>query len=192
MVRQQQRSEETRAKLLEAFRASLLTYGLEGTTTQQVLKEAGISKGGMYHHFESKAEIVEAIYVGESRAAIERAVASAAADQPAVDRLMAACICWTSEVQQPATAKLMFDIGPSALGMRRAKEIDDDFAQKHIKGLLEEAVEAGEIALEDITLSTVLLSALVAEAALYTLRTGKATEETLTASLEALISSWRC
>lgn len=35
--------------------------GYEETTVSMILKRAGISKGGMYHYFESKNDILEEV-----------------------------------------------------------------------------------------------------------------------------------
>lgn len=191
MVQQQQRSEKTRLKLMKAFKASFLKQGFDGTTTQDVLAATGLSKGALYHHFHSKTEVIEAIYEEESRGAIETALRSVDGAAPPLARLQAACIAWTQEVRSPNTSRILFEIGPSALGPQRAKQIEDAISLIHIKTLLTEAIQAGEIDVVDPALIAAMINALVAEAALYTLRTGKKSEATLTAALTALFESLR-
>ena len=57
MRRKQQRSEETRARLLEAAEACFSESGYDGTGVAKICRRAGVSKGAFYHHFETKQAI---------------------------------------------------------------------------------------------------------------------------------------
>jgi AcrR family transcriptional regulator len=57
---QEQRSEETRARLLEATVDCLVEYGYVGTTTSRVAEKSGLTRGAQVHHFGSKDELVVA------------------------------------------------------------------------------------------------------------------------------------
>ncbi len=75
MATQQQRSDTTKALLLNVFRACVIERGYSDTTLQTVLSATGLSKGAMYHHFVGKAEIMRALYTEESRKTFERSLA---------------------------------------------------------------------------------------------------------------------
>ncbi|MEO1187721.1 MAG: TetR/AcrR family transcriptional regulator [Pseudomonadota bacterium] len=191
MATQQQRSDTTRQKLLDAFRAAFLARGYEQTTTQQILMETGLSKGALYHHFGSKIEIIEALYDYESRAAIDRVFQRLDKTDPPLMRLKRAYLEWTQTVRAPDIAQILFEIGPSAIGERRAKDLEEAASNKPIKRLLRDAIEAGEIAPPDEDLLIALLNALVAEAALYQLHTGQDPDETLDAAISAIFAQMR-
>lgn len=57
MRRKQQRSQETRARLLEAAEACFSESGYDGTGVAKICRRAGVSKGAFYHHFETKQAI---------------------------------------------------------------------------------------------------------------------------------------
>jgi AcrR family transcriptional regulator len=57
---QQQRSEATRGALLDAAIESLVELGFTKTTTLEVQKRAGVSRGALLYHFPSKAELLAA------------------------------------------------------------------------------------------------------------------------------------
>lgn len=191
MATQKQRAETTRLKLLEAFRASFLAHGYEATTTQQILRETGLSKGALYHHFGSKSEIIEALYEHESRTAIARAIEAVKPAQSPLARLQASYLEWTRTVRDPDIAKILFEIGPSALGERRSKQIEEAASNRPIKTLLSQAIEAGEINPPDEDLLVALLNALVAEAALFQLHTGRDPTPTLEAAFSAILNGLR-
>jgi len=57
---QQQRSDDTRRALLDAAVESLTELGVARTTTLEVQRRAGASRGALLHHFPSKAELIAA------------------------------------------------------------------------------------------------------------------------------------
>ena len=67
---QQQRRDETRRALLDAAVESLIEVGFARTTTLEVQRRAGVSRGALLHHFPSKAELLVAAiaHLAEMRA----------------------------------------------------------------------------------------------------------------------------
>jgi len=61
MPPQQQRSEETRARLLDAAEACFARDGYDATGVAEICQAAGVSKGAFYHHFESKHSVFTAL-----------------------------------------------------------------------------------------------------------------------------------
>jgi len=57
-------TKETNSKREDIIQAALQLFiqqGYEQTTITQIMKAANVSKGGMYHHFESKEEILDVV-----------------------------------------------------------------------------------------------------------------------------------
>ena len=57
MNKHEQRSEETRNRILAAAENCFAHSGYDGTSVAQICQEAGVSKGALYHHFDSKQAI---------------------------------------------------------------------------------------------------------------------------------------
>ena len=57
---QEQRSAQTRARLLDATIECLVRYGYNGTTTVRVAEIAGVTRGAQVHHFKSRDDLVVA------------------------------------------------------------------------------------------------------------------------------------
>jgi AcrR family transcriptional regulator len=53
----------TRDRLLDAAAAVFLEHGYSTASMDQVRQAAGVSNGSLYHHFPSKAELADALYV---------------------------------------------------------------------------------------------------------------------------------
>jgi AcrR family transcriptional regulator len=60
----QQRSEETRAKIMEAAIKLFSVRGYNKASVDDICEEAGISKGAFYHHFKSKQALFLALLDG--------------------------------------------------------------------------------------------------------------------------------
>lgn len=50
--------EKRREQLLAAARKLFVRKGYRGTTTEEIARKAGLTKGALYHHFDSKEEIL--------------------------------------------------------------------------------------------------------------------------------------
>ena len=53
--------EERRSQLLAAARKLFLKQGYRGTSTDQISRQAGLTKGALYHHFRTKEDILMAL-----------------------------------------------------------------------------------------------------------------------------------
>lgn len=60
----QQRSEETRTKIMDSAIKLFSTRGFNAASVDDICEEAGISKGAFYHHFESKRALFLALLDG--------------------------------------------------------------------------------------------------------------------------------
>ncbi len=59
--RQEDRTQETKRKAIDAAIEIIAEEGYAATTTSAVAERAGISRGGMLHHFPSKIDLIEAV-----------------------------------------------------------------------------------------------------------------------------------
>ena len=58
---QQQRSSDTREKIVHTAQGLFSTHGYDATGVAQICADAGVSKGAFYHHFPSKHAVFMAI-----------------------------------------------------------------------------------------------------------------------------------
>lgn len=71
---------ERERRILEAAGRLIAHYGYDKTTVADIAQEAGISKGAIYLHFESKEKLFDALIVYESNRVLEDMVARIQAD----------------------------------------------------------------------------------------------------------------
>lgn len=83
------KGDQRRDELLATAERLFYTKGYEGTSVQDILTEMNFSKGGFYHHFDSKLAVLEAICEQRAQETCDRAREAAGAQQGAVNRLNA-------------------------------------------------------------------------------------------------------
>ncbi|MBL8560007.1 MAG: TetR/AcrR family transcriptional regulator [Hyphomonadaceae bacterium] len=164
MASQSERREETRARLIAAARTAFVEDGYEAAALDRILALAGVSKGALYHHFESKEDLFAAVFDGVSRETIARARKVKA--RTAFGRLVAAACAWLEAVEAPDARAIMLEEAPRALGSQRAREIEDANAHAVMRAAIEAVVNAGEGRCADPDLAARLLNATLAELAL--------------------------
>jgi AcrR family transcriptional regulator len=89
---QQQRREETVARLLEACIATIVEVGYARASAAVITKRAGVSVGALFRHFETMGDFMAATASEVLRRQLEsftKAVAEIPADQPALQAALA-------------------------------------------------------------------------------------------------------
>lgn len=79
-------------RLLGAALKLFAEKGFEGTSVQDVVVAAGVTKGAMYHYFSSKEDLLYEIYSRVLRMQMERLGNAVAQEGPLEDRLHAVCV----------------------------------------------------------------------------------------------------
>jgi AcrR family transcriptional regulator len=72
MPRIVKRPDDRRNEILDAAQALFFERGYERTTVNDVIAQIGISKGGFYHHFSAKEDLLEGITARLSQDAVAR------------------------------------------------------------------------------------------------------------------------
>lgn len=119
-------------RLLDAAEAVVVRQGIANLTLEAVAVEAGLSKGGLLHHFPSKDKLVEGMVLRSAQqwrayyeAAIERVPAGPGRISRALlESCMADAACWTEQLRRSSSAVFAaLAQNPSLIGpMRKVYE----------------------------------------------------------------------
>jgi AcrR family transcriptional regulator len=85
MARVNKRPQDRRTELLDCAQALFFEKGYEGTTINDIMGRAGVSKGGFYHHFSAKEEVLEALSARFATQSVEQV--RGILDDPGLDAL---------------------------------------------------------------------------------------------------------
>ncbi|WP_067572677.1 TetR/AcrR family transcriptional regulator [Nocardia acidivorans] len=165
---QEDRSRTTRAALEEAGRRLFIERGFAGTSAQDLVAAAGVTRGALHHHYGDKRGlflvVLEQVEV-EASAEIENAIA---AHDPA-DLLggMAVGLATFLEIcRRPAMLQIVLLDAPTVLGWQAFREFEAQHGLGLITALLERGRAEGLIAEAPIPMLAQLLVSALSEAAL--------------------------
>ena len=101
------KGDQRRDELMATAERLFYTKGYEGTSVQDILTEMNFSKGGFYHHFDSKLAVLEAICGQRAQETCDRAREAAAAQQGGIKSVALAAM-------DPAPARYYHTRGDTA------------------------------------------------------------------------------
>ena len=117
---QAERTEATTGALVAAARELFATAGYDATSLDAVASEAGVTKGAVYHHFDGKRQLFEAVFVGE----VERMRAPLAhaygRKKDPWDAFAASCRAFLDESLDPGLQRIMLLDAPAAIGWEQS------------------------------------------------------------------------
>jgi AcrR family transcriptional regulator len=164
------RGEATRGQLIAIARRLFADRGYEDTSIEAVLKEAGVSRGSLYHHFASKEALFEAVAEDVETSVGEQTLAAAGGSDGPVAALRAGFLAWIRLAGDPVVRRILLIDAPSVLGWERWRAMEEQHALGLIRAVLQVIAEEGKLQQELVgTLAHVLLAS-VNEVALLVAR----------------------
>lgn len=160
---QAERSDATRAALIAAARPLFAQRGYAGVGTEEISAAAGVTRGALYHHFDGKRELFEAVYERIEVELAERIAAGAlrANVTSPLAAMKAGAEMFLLASTEPETQQIVLLDGPSVLGWDRWREIAAEHGLGLIEATLQAAIEEGEIDSQPVRpLAHVLMGAL--------------------------------
>ena len=190
---QAERSLATRAALLTTARELFAERGYAAVGTEEIVREAGVTRGALYHHFDGKIELFAAVYeqVEEMLMARIMEAVAAQASNP-LEALSAGALAFLQESENDAAVRQIALVdAPSVLGWDRWREIGMRYALGLVQATIEEAIAAGLLPEQPAAPLAHLLLGAIDEGALVVARSqdGGETRRQVAASLERMLGS---
>jgi AcrR family transcriptional regulator len=190
---QSERTEATRNALIAAGRRLFTEKGYDGVSAEEIVREAGVTRGALYHHFGSKAELLEAVYErleAESTERVARIVLGSVLESP-LEAMKAGIEAFLDECAEPELQRIALHDAPAVLGWDRWREIAAANGLGLIEASLAAAIEAGEIRPLPVKPTAHLLLGALDEAAMLVARSDDpASRAEVTMVLVALLDSF--
>jgi len=162
-----EQTERTRAALISAGRTLFAERGFAATSTEELVRTAGVTRGALYHHFHDKRELFEAVYEDVERGLAEEVTRSLEGTSDALEVLRRGSDAFLDACLDPAVRRISLLEAPSVLGWERWREIDQTYGLGMVQLALQAAMEAGAIRAAPIEpLAHVLLGGLMEAAML--------------------------
>jgi AcrR family transcriptional regulator len=160
----------TSQRILSAATRMFAQQGFEETSIESLLEELQISRGALYHHFDSKEKIFRAAFEAVE-SDIEAAIVNATRGiTDPVEALQTGCDTFLKMVRDEPVRRIVLIDAPTVLGWQQWREIDAQHGFGLLKRSLQAAAAEGRIRPELIDIYGHILLASVMETALVIAR----------------------
>ena len=164
MPTQAERTEATRGRLIATARRLFAHDGFAGTSTEEILSEAAVSRGALYHHFHSKTDLFQAAFEAVeddvTAAVLQSATGSGETDPMRI--LEIGFNAFLDQCRNPEVQRIVMLDGPTVLGWDTWHALDERYAFGTLKAVLTLAADGGRLADAEVEpLSHLLLGAIM-------------------------------
>src|ERR687887_209937 len=113
----------TRERLVQAGRELFGARGYEDTSISAILEAAGVTRGSLYHHFETKEALFDAVLDRVVAEIADTAARAARAAPDPIGSLRAGFAAWLELALDPAVQRIALLDPPAVVGWTRWREI---------------------------------------------------------------------
>ena len=140
-----EQTERTRAALIAAGRALFAERGFAATSTEELVRAAGVTRGALYHHFRDKRDLFQAVYEDVEKSLVGDVTQALGGAVDALDVLRRGSEAFLDACLDPAVQRISLLEAPSVLGWERWREIDQAYGLGMVQLALQTAMDAGAI-----------------------------------------------
>jgi AcrR family transcriptional regulator len=163
--RREEAVDATRSALLDSALALFAERGFAATSLDDVVREARVTKGALYHHFRGgKLALFEAVFEEVDRRLAERIGAAVRPDAGPWELVETGLDAYLEACSDQVVRRIVFQEGPVALGWARWRELDGCASRELLSAAVRGLLEAGEIRPQPVDLLTRLLFTTLGEA----------------------------
>ena len=172
MPTQAERTEATRGRLIATARRLFAAQGFAATSIEEILSEAAVSRGALYHHFPSKTDLFQATFeqVEDELTAQVLQVAASGEETDPIRILELGFDAFLDQCLNPEVQRIVMLDGPTVLGWDLWHELDERYAFGTIKAVLTVAADIGRIEPSAIDPLTHLLLGAIMQAGMVVAR----------------------
>jgi len=137
-----EQTERTRAALIAAGRVLFAQRGFADTSTEELVRTAGLTRGALYHHFRDKRDLFEAVYEDVEKGLVEQLMGALQGAADPLEVLRRGAAAFLDACLDPAVRRIALLEGPSVLGWERWREIDQTYGLGLVQFALQAAMDA--------------------------------------------------
>ena len=142
---QAERTEATTAALVDAARELFAQDGYAATSLDAVAAKARVTKGAVYHHFEGKQRLFEAVFAREVERLAAVLPAVYASKQDPWEAFEASCRAFLAECLEPGLQRIVLLDALAAMGWEGVRRVEAPLLEM-MEVAITRAVKAGRIA----------------------------------------------
>ncbi len=123
--RRQEYSASTKRALVEVATELFTERGYAGTSLDEIVAGARVTKGALYHHFSGKQALFEAVFEAVEEEATQRIRKAVRTSEDPWDKAISGLRAFLGEVRRPDYRRVVIQEGPAVLGYERFREQEE-------------------------------------------------------------------
>jgi AcrR family transcriptional regulator len=123
--RRQEYSASTKRALVEVAQALFTERGYAGTSLDEIVGGARVTKGALYHHFSGKQALFEAVFEAVEEDATRRIRKAVRTSDDPWEKAISGLRAFLAEVRRPDYRRVVIQEGPAVLGYERFREQEE-------------------------------------------------------------------
>jgi AcrR family transcriptional regulator len=143
MRRTKEHSQETADKLLDIARIRFTEHGYAKASLEEIVAEAGMTRGAIYHHYGNKLGLFKAVVSVVQAELGEKVEREASRSDDPLEQLILGCKAFVEAAVSPSAMRILLLDGPAVLGWETWRRLDEENAMRHLREQLEILQEHG-------------------------------------------------
>jgi AcrR family transcriptional regulator len=179
----------TRQAIVTSARRLFGERGYADASIDDIARDARVTKGAVYHHFESKKELFRAVYQDVETDAQQRTVAARRGKSTAVDVIVAGMHAYLDAALDREVQRITLIDGPAVLGFDLEQSPEEEAGHRALRDFIANAISSGSLVKVDPDMLTHLIRGSCLQAGLLIAHApdpGRARKQ-IGAALEAMI-----
>jgi AcrR family transcriptional regulator len=164
---QAERSETTQSALIATGRQLFADRGYAGVGTEEIVSAAGVTRGALYHHFDGKAGLFQAVFEQIEAELAQRFANEALSEPDPWDAMVAGLELFLEVCREPEVRQIALLDAPSVLGWTAWREIESRYSLGLIQLGLKNLIDAGITEPQPIDPLAHAILGMLTEAGLY-------------------------
>jgi AcrR family transcriptional regulator len=186
---QADRAARTRGALVAAARELFAEQGFAATSRDAIAARAGVTRGALYHHFDSKTALAAAVVAALQTELVARVVSAARDGVDVRDQLHRGCRAYMDACADPTVARIVVE-APAVLGVSACRALDAEACLPLLEDAFARARDESMEVPGDPDVAAILLLGFLNEAASIVAATpfNRARREAVTRTVDAFLA----
>jgi AcrR family transcriptional regulator len=156
----------TRAALVDAARRLFAKRGFSSTSLDEIVADASVTKGALYHHFQGKEDLFAAVYEEVQREVSDQVVAEFLRPDP-WEALVQGCELWIDANLDPVVQRIVMRDARAVLGWDTVRDVEARYGAVPLRGALRRAMRLKKIHTAPLRPLALLVMGALNEGCLY-------------------------
>lgn len=160
-------TEQTIQNLINIARQHFAAYGYANVSLEEIVIEAGLTRGAVYHHFKNKKGLFLTVFETVQKEVGDYVEAAAAESKDSWDQLINGCQAFLEGAVESHNQRILLIDGPAILGWDTFRKMDEKYSMNSLKEQLQHMQEQNLIKPISVEAMTHCLSGSMNEAVLW-------------------------